>query len=710
MRADPRELFRDKARRWSDNPHSEKRERATSPMPLKAMIARAAARAGLVCCALLAASGAWAGRYALVIGNNDYPGAPLRNAVNDARDLSAALRQQGFDVLLSENATRAGMFQAIREFGSRLREGDVALFFYAGHAIQLRDRNYLIPVDAKVQQEEDVTFYSLDVVEVLQRMDRARTRANVLILDACRDNPFSSTVRLSAVGLAQMSAPPGTLIAYATAPGQVAREGSGRNGVYTKHLLRHIGAPDLPVELLLKRVREGVFSETRGQQVPWDASSLRSDFVFAREPAVAATAQSSGAQPSSGQASGGQASSGQASSGQASIGQPSTGQPAGVQSTSVPSGAPAVATIDLRLSLEKTFWESIKDSRSTGEFEAYLAQFPEGVFAALARARLDNLKRGLAEAAVATSRAPQPAPGGATTLPEWHEERYPPATQLAADTSRSSATAAAADGADAARDPSTLAPIALADGSRYQGRLRDASPDGRGRLVSPTMGTYVGDFVRGVREGAGEQSWPNGDRYSGNFVADRPHGIGVMSFANGDRYEGNFVAGSFSGSGKLSLASGYRYEGEFVAGKRQGKGSAVFAAGNRYSGEFRDDKASGNGVIEFTDGGRFEGSVVDGLPQGKGVQRFADGSRYQGEFRAGKMSGLGTYDFPNGDRHEGMFDDGVADGPGVRFFAAGGRFEGVFANRGSAAAGSFVDANGARRPGKLVNGVFREEG
>ena len=682
---------------------------------MRLSLSRTVVLVALACWACLAASPVWAARHALVIGNNDYPGAPLRSAVNDARDLAAALRQRGFEVLLSENVSREAMFQAIRDFGSRLREGDIALFFYAGHAIQLRDRNYLIPVDAKVQQEEDVTYYSLDVVEVLQRMDRARTRANLLILDACRDNPFASSVRLSSVGLAQMSAPPGTLIAYATAPGQVAREGVGRNGVYTKHLLRHMGTPDLPVELVLKRVRDGVIGETRGQQVPWDASSLRNDFVFA---------------------------------GQAS--------PAAPQGAPGLPGAPASGTVDMRLSMEKTFWESIKDSRDAKEFEAYLAQFPDGVFAMLARSRLESLKpapsRALSSDATATA-APASAPSTAAAAPASSPStpaRLQSASQPGDDTRTSAAAAPAEPSTTAASvPPRTNAPpvvppvaaaarstapgagrsaspaatsagttsvdspsspsIAFSDGGVYQGPMLDGSPHGKGRLSSPTVGTYVGEFVRGVRQGHGDQLWPNGDRYVGDFRADRPHGAGEMTFANGDRLSGTFAAGVISGKGTASSTSGFRYEGDFVDGKRQGKGSAVFPDGGRYTGDFRNDKASGNGVIEFADGGRFEGSVVDGVPNGNGRYRFPDGSVYEGEFRAGKMAGMGAHVFPNGDRHEGMFEAGWASGPGVRFFAAGGRFEGVFSEQGRSARGTLFAPGGTRRPGRLENGAFKAD-
>jgi hypothetical protein len=174
-------------------------------------------------------------------------------------------------------------------------------------------------------------------------------------------------VRFSSVGLAQMSAPPGTLIAYATAPGQVAREGTGRNGVFTKHLLRHMSTANQPVELTLKRVREGVLADTKGQQVPWDSSSLRGDIVFAGE----------AAQP-------------------------------GVTVAAVSS-----PSVDTRMNVERTFWESIKDSRDPKEFDAYIQQFPDGVFAMLARGRLQQLQN----AEAAATRAPGPAGAPAAAAP-----------------------------------------------------------------------------------------------------------------------------------------------------------------------------------------------------------------------------------------------------------------------------------------------------
>jgi len=181
-----------------------------------------AAVAAFAFLAFLAPVAAANGRVALLIGNNAYPSSPLRNAVNDSRDLGAALRELGFKTIVKENTSRAEMIAALQEFGKALDGAEAALFFYAGHAMQFKDRNYLIPIDAVMGSEDDVTFFSVEVAQVFDRMERARTRFNFVVLDACRDNPFRDTFKVSATGLAQMSGPSGTLIAYATAPGATA--------------------------------------------------------------------------------------------------------------------------------------------------------------------------------------------------------------------------------------------------------------------------------------------------------------------------------------------------------------------------------------------------------------------------------------------------------------------------------------------------------
>jgi len=231
-------------------------------------------------------------RVALVIGNSAYKSAPLKNPVNDARAMARALAGAGFEVLLVEDARRAGMHRAIRDFGDSLLRGGVGLFYFAGHGMQVRNRNYLVPVDVEIEREDEVEFQAVDANLVLSKMDSARNSANIVILDACRNNPFQRSFRSTAQGLAQMDAPSGTLISFATAPGSVAADGEGENGVYTKHLLEQIRRPGTPVEQLFKQVRNGVMSDTKERQVPWESSSLRGDFFFLpADPAAGAEIQ-----------------------------------------------------------------------------------------------------------------------------------------------------------------------------------------------------------------------------------------------------------------------------------------------------------------------------------------------------------------------------------------------------------------------------------
>ena len=220
-------------------------------------------------------------RTALVIGNANYESSPLANPVNDANDIAKALRNLGFIVIHKKNATQREMEKAVREFGKTLRKhGGVGLFYYAGHGIQVNGRNYLIPVDAEIETESDVKFEAVDAGRVLGKMEDADNDLNIVILDACRDNPFARSFRSSTQGLARMDAPRGSIIAYATAPGSVAADGGGRNGVFTKYLLKHMNTPGLPIEDVLKNVRTDVLDESNERQIPWESSSLTGNFYF----------------------------------------------------------------------------------------------------------------------------------------------------------------------------------------------------------------------------------------------------------------------------------------------------------------------------------------------------------------------------------------------------------------------------------------------
>ncbi len=242
-------------------------------------------------------------RIALVMGNSDYASGRLPNPANDAKLVGDALTSLGFDVIARRNADQVTMKRAIQEFGSRLEKAGpsaVGLFYYAGHGIQLSGRNYLIPTTARIEREGDVEIEAVSADWVIEQMRYARNRLNIVILDACRNNPFTRSMRSVDHGLATMDAPAGILIAYSTAPGAVAADGNGRNSPYTEALTQAIREMHEPVEQVFKHVRVGVMNVTSGKQVPWESSSLTGDFYFAAPNKVApetASALASGAVP-----------------------------------------------------------------------------------------------------------------------------------------------------------------------------------------------------------------------------------------------------------------------------------------------------------------------------------------------------------------------------------------------------------------------------
>jgi uncharacterized caspase-like protein len=218
-------------------------------------------------------------RLALLVGNGAYKTSPLINPVNDLRLMEAALKELGFQIIKGENSSRREMQRLIRDFGERLKQsGGVGLFYFAGHGLQVRGNNYLVPVDADIRTEDEVAFDSIDAQSVLEKMESARNRINLLILDACRDNPFAKSSRSSTTGLATMTAPSGTLVAYSTAPGSVASDGVGKNGLYTEQLARVLRQPGLPVEEVFKQVRSAVRRATNNQQTPWENTALEGQF------------------------------------------------------------------------------------------------------------------------------------------------------------------------------------------------------------------------------------------------------------------------------------------------------------------------------------------------------------------------------------------------------------------------------------------------
>jgi formylglycine-generating enzyme required for sulfatase activity len=227
-------------------------------------------------------------RFALIIGNSAYEHASLINPHYDANDMAQTLEELGFTVTLKENLNKRAIHEAINEFSSQLEQSHgVGLFYYAGHGVEVDGINYIIPLEAQIETEVDVKYAAVDIYYLLEHMESAKNFLNVIIIDACRNNPFSRNFSRSLVnrGVSRMSAPIGSIIASSTAQGSIAGDGAyGRNSPYTKHLLHFIRQPDLSIEQVFKEVRKAVLEETDGRQVPWETSSLTSEFYFVSTP------------------------------------------------------------------------------------------------------------------------------------------------------------------------------------------------------------------------------------------------------------------------------------------------------------------------------------------------------------------------------------------------------------------------------------------
>lgn len=285
-------------------------------------------------------------RIALVIGNGAYTISPLKNPVNDAKDMANKLRSLGFDVIERNNLQTRQIGATLREFRSKLVPGAVALVFYAGHGLQIKGDNYLPAVDAEINSEEDVPNQSLAVKQIMDVLDESKTRLNLVFLDACRNNPYARSFRSADRGLARISAPSGTLISYATRPGSVAADGGGRNGLYTSKLLAQMDS-NLQIEQTLKRVVTEVKAASQGKQEPWMEGSIEGDFCFAGC---------------------------------------NTGVPA--QGTTA---QPSPAVVD-PAALELDAWNTAREMNTEDAYQAYLTDYADGRHAKFAQAAINKLK------------------------------------------------------------------------------------------------------------------------------------------------------------------------------------------------------------------------------------------------------------------------------------------------------------------------------
>ena len=315
-------------------------------------------------------------RVALVMGNARYADRPLRNPGNDSALMARTLQTLGFEVQVANDVDRRGMLTALREFETRALGADVAMFYFAGYGAQVGGANYLIPVGAGIRVENDVPDEAIDASSVLRRIEDSGVKVGLVVLDACRDNPYPGASRSTARGLARMSAPTGSIVAYATAPGSTAEDGTGDNGTYTAALARYLTTPGLDIKEVFDRTAQEVERVTNGKQRPREEVGLRGRFALLELPAgsgAAATRASA----------------------------------AGVAPAAAPGGlTSAIAAEDA----ERKAWDVVMRSDTPAAYEAYLRVYPQGRFASIARVALETFRLPVATMQGGTT-APASGPG-----------------------------------------------------------------------------------------------------------------------------------------------------------------------------------------------------------------------------------------------------------------------------------------------------------
>ncbi len=485
-------------------------------------------------------------RVALVIGNAEYRHASrLANPLNDAADIGAALGRLGFEVARLDNAGYDAMRRGLRAFTRAAATSEIAVVFYAGHGIEVDGRNFLIPVDARLASDQDVEYEAVPLDLVSRSVDRA-SEFRLIVLDACRDNPFAKAMTRSGAtrsigrGLARVEPAGETLVAYAARGGSVAADGEGRNSPYSTALLAHLEEPGLEVGLMFRKVRDAVLRSTGGRQEPFVYGSLSSEGVWlGPRPGPAAPA----AKPGGG------------GSGRLSAEQ---------------------------LAVERLFWESVKDRDRPADLKAYLDLYPQGTFAGLARNRLKDLTDArnavaseAAEAALKLTAGDRKkvqtglwvlgfdpgVPDGAfgertrEAIREWQDSRNRPATGFLDTASARTLRAAAPKHSGSIWQALRNRPCKVWNqfpepGSTvtWSGGCLDGKASGQGRQVwhrSDGQDIYTGEIRGGKWHGRGAYRWAHGSRYEGMWRDGRAHGYGKYTMKDGRFVQGNWSNGCF---------------------------------------------------------------------------------------------------------------------------------------------------------------------
>lgn len=576
-------------------------------------------------------------RVALVVGNADYneAAAKLRNPVNDATAVAAALRRLGFQVIEGRDLDEDDFYDKIIEFDDAGREAKMALFYYAGHGLQVDGRNYLAPIDLRLERKQDLSRRAIELTDVLEVM---RGETNVVILDACRNNPLAGELARSlglnravaaSRGLARVESASGTLIAYATEPGSVAADGTGDHSPYTSALLEHLETPGLSVQDLFTQVTASVLASTGERQKPWTHSSLSKIVRLVPDDQSVATVAAPQPAP--------------------------TSEPASERLTAE------------QLATERLFWESVKDSDNPVDLQAYLDRYPGGTYEVLARNRLEALQSS-EEPPVAPEEAAESAENrlgltraehrliqlgllaaghdlgkadgliGAKTraaLRQWQASRGEAVTGYL-DVESSKLLLAAGEQA-AARQASAEAERLRREQEARQRAQREAEERARREAAEAERLRRE----REAQEKARQEDEGRTRREAAETAARRPIGSKWFIAKNQScqvyfpfwepddtftfTWSGDCVDRKATGEGRLVWEhneSGGVYEGRMRSGRLNGQGTMTWANGNRYKGEWREDKPHGKGALTLANGDRFWGQWRDGC-YGKRESRWA---------------------------------------------------------------------------------------
>ena len=594
--------------------------------------------------ALLTAPALAEQRVALVIGNAQYAHAPrLANPLNDAADIGAALTRLGFAVTKLENANFTALRQGLLAFTKAASAAEVALVFYAGHGIEVDQRNFLVPVDARLTSDQDVEFETVPLELVTRSVARA-SGLRLVILDACRENPFAVSMQRAGAtraigrGLARVEPAGETLVAYAAKEGTVAADGDGRNSPYAEALLAHLEEPGLELGLMFRHVRDAVLASTGGRQEPFVYGSLSSRGMYL-------TARL---------------------------------DPEPTPSPAPPS--PANESVSERLTAEelaaeRVFWESVKDSTDAADFEAYLSHYPQGRFASLARNRL-----------AASQRRDAPP-----ELPESNAESVEAGLELSRADRRLIQLGLAAEGFDPGPADGLFGRITRSAIGRWQASQGEASAgyldaeDAKLLLASGTKreteervpqeaeAETERGHDQGSQSGARREPkctelsehgacWEEIVNYPGCFIWDH---LDHSSTAN---WSGTCSEGTAVGEGTLTRETTEDFDwypkketGRFVDGKRHGQWISRLANGDVHEGLYVDGKRHGQWVFRDADGDITEGTYIDGKLNGDWVSRDAEGNVRGGSYVNGDKHGHWVEAYGKVVK-EGPYENGVKHG------------------------------------------------